>query len=167
MNNITGKLTFLWSALHFCPSIIVVISVLSEFIWHIAILIQVYAETHEGFRSLYPALSAVVFPVQFREHPLVQEFIDKSWKKKDLLSMINVKFTLQPHQKYYIMQCEELGFSWLTLMKDDYTTNSHCITYAFLFIRLGECTFWTWEWNINLHWQNAASFLYLMSYTAS
>ena len=31
-------------------------------------------------------------------------------------------------------------------MKDDYTNNSHYLTYAFLFERLGECPFWTWEW---------------------
>ena len=32
-------------------------------------------------------------------------------------------------------------------MKDDYAyTDSHCLTYTFLFKRLGECTFWTWEW---------------------
>ena len=29
-------------------------------------------------------------------------------------------------------------------MKDDYTTNSHYLTYTFLFKRLGECTFWTY-----------------------
>ena len=28
-------------------------------------------------------------------------------------------------------------------MKDGYTTNSHYLTYTFLFKRLGECTFWT------------------------
>ena len=31
-------------------------------------------------------------------------------------------------------------------MKDDYTTNSHYLAYAFPFKRLGKCTFWTWEW---------------------
>ena len=32
-------------------------------------------------------------------------------------------------------------------MKDDYTTNSYYLTYAFSqFKRLGEYTFWTWEW---------------------
>ena len=31
-------------------------------------------------------------------------------------------------------------------MKDDYTTNSHCLTYKFLFNRLGVGTSWTWEW---------------------
>ena len=33
--------------------------------------------------------------------------------------VINVKCLLHPHQKYYITQYEELGFSWLTQMKDD------------------------------------------------
>ena len=28
-------------------------------------------------------------------------------------------------------------------MNDDYTTNSHYLTYTFLFERLGEYTFWT------------------------
>ena len=31
-------------------------------------------------------------------------------------------------------------------MTDDYATNSHYLTYAFLSKRLGECTFWVWEW---------------------
>ena len=55
-------------------------------------------------------------------------------------------FPLQPHQKYYTTQYEELGFSSLTQMKDDDTTNSHYPTHTFLFRKLGECTFWTWEW---------------------
>ena len=49
---------------------------------------------------------------------------------------INFKFCLQPHQKYYIMQYEELGFSSLSQMKDDYTTNLHCLIYRFLFEKL-------------------------------
>ena len=52
-----------------------------------------------------------------------------------------LKFPLQPHQKYYITQYEELGFSKRTQMKDDYTTNCHYLTYTFLCKRLGECTF--------------------------
>ena len=40
-----------------------------------------------------------------------------------------------------------VGRTWLyTQMKDQYTTNFHCLTCTFLFKRLGECTFWTWEW---------------------
>ena len=50
-------------------------------------------------------------------------------------------FSLQPHRKYNITQYEELGFSQIIQMKDDYTTNSHYLTYTFLFKRLGECTF--------------------------
>ena len=42
--------------------------------------------------------------------------------------VINSKFPLQPHQKDNIIQYEDLGFSWLTRIKDDYTTNSHYIT---------------------------------------
>ena len=31
-------------------------------------------------------------------------------------------------------------------MKDYHTTNSHYLTYTFLFKWLGECIFWTWKW---------------------
>ena len=37
-----------------------------------------------------------------------------------LPGVINVKFPLQPHQKYYITPYEELGFSWL------YPNTQHC-----------------------------------------
>ena len=40
---------------------------------------------------------------------------------------------------------KELGFSSLTRMKDDCTTNSHYLTYKFIFKRLGQCTFRPWE----------------------
>ena len=45
---------------------------------------------------------------------------------------------MQSHKKYNITHYEELGFSWLTQMKDNYTTNSHNLTNTFLFKRLGE-----------------------------
>ena len=45
--------------------------------------------------------------------------------------VINFKFLLQPHHKCYTTQYEELGFSSLTQMKDDYTINSHYLTYTF------------------------------------
>ena len=38
-----------------------------------------------------------------------------------------------------------LAFHSLLRRKDDYT-NSHYLTYLFIFDRLGERTFWTWEW---------------------
>ena len=60
--------------------------------------------------------------------------------------VINVKFPVQPHQKYNIPQYEELGFPSLTQMKDHYTADSHYIVYTFFFKWLGEYTFWTWEW---------------------
>ena len=41
------------------------------------------------------------------------------------LRVINFKFPLYPHQKYFITQYEEVDFSYLTQMKDDHTTNSH------------------------------------------
>ena len=43
--------------------------------------------------------------------------------------VINFKFPLQPHHKYYTAQYEEIGFSYLTEMKDD--TISHYLTYDF------------------------------------
>ena len=51
--------------------------------------------------------------------------------------VINFKFLLQPHQKYCITQYEELGFSSLSQMKDDCTTNSHYLTYTFFFRKVG------------------------------
>ena len=36
---------------------------------------------------------------------------------------------------------KELGFSWRTQMEDDYTTNSHYITYTFLFRKVGRMYF--------------------------
>ena len=50
--------------------------------------------------------------------------------------MINIKFPLQPHLKYDITQYEELVFSLLTQMKDDYANSSHYLTYKFLLKRL-------------------------------
>ena len=58
-----------------------------------------------------------------------------------LSRVINFKFPLQPHQKDYITQYEELGFSQLNQMKDDYTINSYYFSCTFLLKRLGECTF--------------------------
>ena len=49
-----------------------------------------------------------------------------------LSRVINVKFPLQPHQKYYITQYEELGFPLLTEMKY-YTSNPQYLIYTFLF----------------------------------
>ena len=60
--------------------------------------------------------------------------------------VINFTFLLEPQQKYFPTQFEELGFSQLTQLKDDHTNNSHYLTYTFLFKRLGERTLWTWEW---------------------
>ena len=55
--------------------------------------------------------------------------------------VINFKLLLQPHQKYYITQYEELGFSSVTQMNDDYTTDSHWNTYTFLLKDFWECNF--------------------------
>ena len=45
--------------------------------------------------------------------------------------MINVKFPLQPHQTYYITQYGEPGFSQLTRMNDDFTSNSLYLMHTF------------------------------------
>ena len=53
-----------------------------------------------------------------------------------------LKCPLQPHQKYnYIPQYEELGFSSLTQKENDYTTNSHYITWTFLLKGTGRMRF--------------------------
>ena len=46
------------------------------------------------------------------------------WHDKSFLTLW-FKFPLHPQQNYYIT---EFGFSELTQMKDDYTTNSHYLT---------------------------------------
>ena len=49
--------------------------------------------------------------------------------------------------------------TWRTwFMKDDYTAHPHYLNYTFLLKRLGECTFWTWEWKIK-PWQNEDTLL--------
>ena len=55
--------------------------------------------------------------------------------------VINLQFPLQPHQKCNISQYGELVFSYLTQMKDDYTTNSHYLTHIFLFRKVGRMYF--------------------------
>ena len=41
---------------------------------------------------------------------------------------------------------ENLAFHSLLRLKDDSCTSSHYLTYTFLLKRLGECTFWAWDW---------------------
>ena len=60
-------------------------------------------------------------------------------------SIPNFSYSLT--EKYCITQYEELGFSWLTHLKDDYAINSHYLNYTVL-CRKGECTFWAWEWKV-------------------
>ena len=55
------------------------------------------------------------------------------------------QFPVQPHQKYYTHSMKSSAFHSL-LRWNDYPTNSHYLPYKFPFKRLGECTFWTWEW---------------------
>ena len=66
-----------------------------------------------------------------------------TWNNSNLSlpKVINVKFPLQPHQKYHITQYEELGFSMLNQMEDDQTTNSHYLTHAFLLKDWENCRF--------------------------
>ena len=73
----------------------------------------------------------------------------------------NNKFLLQPHQKYNITQYEQFGFSSLTQMKDDYTTNSLRHLYIFL-KRLGECTFDPWSGGVKKHNDESDRILYVV-----
>ena len=43
-----------------------------------------------------------------------------------------------------------IDYSWLRVEMISTTTNSHYIAHTFLFERLGECTFWTWECSIRI-----------------
>ena len=63
--------------------------------------------------------------------------------------VINFKFPLQPHQEYYITQCLELAFHNLLIWKIDDYTIPILTTWPIHFSlgRLGECAFWTCEWN--------------------
>ena len=55
--------------------------------------------------------------------------------------VIKFKFPLLPHQKYNTTQYEELGFSSLTLMTNDYTANSHYTTHTSLYKKVGRMYF--------------------------
>ena len=46
---------------------------------------------------------------------------------------------------------KNLTFHSLLRLKDDSCTSSHYLTYTFLLKRLGECTFWAWEWKGSGH----------------
>ena len=60
--------------------------------------------------------------------------------------MINVKFPLQPHQKYYITHSmKNLAFHNFLRWTMIILSNSHYLTSTFLSKRLGECTFWARE----------------------
>ena len=67
---------------------------------------------------------------------------EKYPQEQALMRALNNKGTFKISlQKYNITRYQEIDFSSLTQMKDDYTTNSHCITCTLLFKKLGECTF--------------------------
>ena len=103
---------------------------------------SIHASIHSFFRpfSHPPIHSSVHVPINSSTYFSVYLLT------LSLPRVINFKFPLQLHQKYNITQYEELDFPSLALMKDDYTTNSHSITYTFLFKSLGEFTFGTWDW---------------------
>ena len=80
-----------------------------------------------------------LFPIPLLSHLHISvhllQFTDSCSATLSLPRVINFKFSLQPHQKYNIVQYEELGFSKIEAhMKDDHITNSHHLT------------FWTWKW---------------------
>ena len=79
--------------------------------------------------------------------PYAERYLMMPWASTNINAVtlprvINFKFPLQARHKYHITPFEELGFSLLTQMKNNYATNSHYLTYTFLFKRLGKRTFW-------------------------
>ena len=59
--------------------------------------------------------------------------------------VINVKFPLQPHQKYYIAQYEDFAFHSLLRRQMIVLPIPTAQLIHFFYRRLGECTFWTRE----------------------
>ena len=72
-----------------------------------------------------------------------------SWSPK---SKIKFKFLLKPCSHRITHSTKNLAFHSLLRWKDYYTTNSHYLTYTFLFKRLGECTFWTQGTYLEVVW---------------
>ena len=82
---------------------------------------------------------------------LLQHWLKQVWVKQEcqlhalftlsLLRVINVKFPLQPHQRYFITHYEDLGFSQLTQMRNDFLTNSHNLTYTLSLTNVGRMYF--------------------------
>ena len=70
-------------------------------------------------------------------------FRAQEWKGEPFHSQ---EWSMQSHQKYNTTQYEELDFSKPTHMEDDYIKNSLTTSPIQFSLRLGECTFWTWEW---------------------
>ena len=59
-------------------------------------------------------------------------------------SSSNFSCSLTSHITSHSMK--NLAFHSLLRLKDDSCTSSHYLTYTFLLKRLGECTFWAWDW---------------------
>ena len=60
--------------------------------------------------------------------------------------VINVRFPCSLSSNSTSHSMKNLAFHSLLGWKIIILPNSHCITYTFLYKRLGECTFWSWEW---------------------
>ena len=77
--------------------------------------------------------------------------------------VINFKFLPQPNHKYYITQYEELGFSSLSWMKHNYTSNSHYLTCTFLLKKVRRILFWNLgvkgSTRINGKWTRVSAFI--------
>ena len=87
-------------------------------------------------------------PVALTMVVIWSDIIDWCWCSTfSLPRVIGNKFILQPHQKYYITQYEEL---WLLIAYSDeiwlHYQNSHYLMYTILFKRLGNVLSWTWGW---------------------
>ena len=59
-------------------------------------------------------------------------------------SSSNFSCSLTSHITSHSMK--NLAFHSLLRLKDDSCPSSHDLTYTFLLKRLGECTFWAWDW---------------------
>ena len=74
--------------------------------------------------------------------------LNESVKILPLPRVINFKFLLQPHQKYYITYCSMENVVFHSLLRCKIITLPIVTTpLIHLYSKmLGECTFWAWEW---------------------
>ena len=101
--------------------------------------------THEtpclyiGMNSVLPNCGTLFWPLQ---ETLLRHNVYCSIS----LIVINVKFLLQPHQKYTSHSKENLAFHSLLRWKMIIIQILATPLMHFLFKRLGECTFWAQDW---------------------